>query len=236
MSGRYSHTVARAFELVFGPWMARRVHEVRLAGLPSALPTDRPLLMAANHVSWWDGFLLRAVQRTLRPQAPLHTVMTSHELARFPFFGWMGGVGLDPSSPASVGHALRLLERRLHACPQGVVAFFPQGRIWPSHRRPLGFARGVELFASRLGAVVLPVGLHFEPLNHVAPTAFVAAGQLLPGPVEVREVERAVEGRLDAILAHLAAHGEDAAERWPGPALDLEAETAADGSSIRVGR
>src|SRR5690606_18696619 len=140
-----------------------------------------PLLIAANHVSWWDGFLVRALQRALRPQAPLHTVMTSAELARFPLLGWMGAVGMDPSSASSVGHAVGVLERRLSAHPEGVVAFFPQGRIWPSHRRPLGFARGVELFASHLGAVVLPVGLHLEPLNRVAATAFVAAGQLLRG-------------------------------------------------------
>jgi 1-acyl-sn-glycerol-3-phosphate acyltransferase len=216
--------------------MGHRVHEVRLAGLPLTHPADRPLLIAANHVSWWDGFLVRAVQRALRPQAPLHTVMISSELARFPFFRWMGAVGMDPSSPSSVGHAVRLLERRFSDRPEGVIAFFPQGRVWPSHRRPLGFARGVELFANRLGAVVLPLGLHLEPLNRVAPTAFVAAGQLLPAPVEVGEVERAVEGRLDAILAHLAAHGEDAADRWPAPGLDLDAATAPAGSATRGGR
>lgn len=236
MNGSYSHAAARAFELVFRPWMRRRVHEVRLAGLPLTHPADRPLLIAANHVSWWDGFLVRAVQRALRPQAPLYSVMTSSELARFPFFGWLGAVGMDPSSPSSVAHAVRLLERRLSDNPGGVVALFPQGRIWPSHRRPLGFARGIELFASRLGAAVLPVGLHLEPLNHVAPTAFVAAGQLLPGPVEVREVERAVENRLDAILAHLSAHGEDAAGRWPGPGFRLDTGTAPAGPPAPGGR
>jgi 1-acyl-sn-glycerol-3-phosphate acyltransferase len=216
MDSRFSRGAVGAFELVFRPWMRRRIHAVRMAGLPSVDAGERPLLLAANHVSWWDGFILREVQRRMRPRAPLYTLMSTAELQRLPFFRHLGVVGIDGDSPASVRSALRTLEARLRERPDAVIAYFPQGRIWPSHRRPLGFRRGIELFVERLSPRVLPVGLHLEPLNTVAPTVFVSVGGALDAPVGADALERRVEEELDAIRDFLAEHGEDAPSRWLG--------------------
>ena len=89
----------RAFELFFRPWRDARVRTL-VAGLPADLPRGVPLLLAANHVSWWDPFTLREMQRALRPGAPFFTVMLEAELARRPFFRRMGVVGLDPALAA----------------------------------------------------------------------------------------------------------------------------------------
>ncbi|HEX6068783.1 MAG TPA: lysophospholipid acyltransferase family protein [Longimicrobiaceae bacterium] len=223
MGSVFSPAAVAAFELLFRPWMRRRVHAVRVAGLPTRIPPAQPLLLAANHATWWDGFVLREVQRMLRPGAPLYTVMSAAELDRFPFFRRLGVVGIDAGSPASVARAVRFLEARIRDRPDSVVAYFPQGRIWPTHRRPLDFRRGVEIFARRLGAVVLPVGLHAEPLNTVSPTFFVSVGEPLDGAPEAAELERHVEAQLDAIHRFLAEHGEDAPRLWPGPFEPLEA-------------
>lgn len=222
MTAGFSPVAVGAFELFFRPWMRARIDGVHIAGPPASLPRDVPLLLAANHCSWWDGFLLRALQRTLRPGAPLFSLMTERELARFPFLRSLGAVGMDPTSPVSIAHAARTLEARVREDPSAVVSFFPQGRIWPSHRRPLGFARGVELFATRLGAVVLPVGIHLEAMNRVSPSAFLSCGEPVHAPVRADALEHAVESELDAILAHLSTHGEEAVRRWPpvGARLD----------------
>jgi 1-acyl-sn-glycerol-3-phosphate acyltransferase len=217
MNSRFSPAAVRAFELLFHCWMRRRVHAVRVAGLPTGVAPTRPLVLASNHVSWWDAFVLREVQRALRPGAPMYTLMSEAELARVPFFRWMGVVGIESGSPGSVARALRFLGSRLRERPDSVILLFPQGRIWPSHRRPLGFQRGVELFARRLSAVALPVALHAEPLNNAAPSFFVAAGVPLDGAPRAIEVERHVEAQLDAIHELLAMHGEDAPRVWPGP-------------------
>jgi 1-acyl-sn-glycerol-3-phosphate acyltransferase len=213
----YSPLAIAAFDRVFLRWMRRRVSAVRMTGLPDGVPQGAPLLLAANHVSWWDGFVLREVQRALRPRAPMYTVMTRRELGRAPFLGALGGVGIDPASPASIPGAIRELRDRLARHPDAVILFFPQGRIWPSHRRPLGFRRGVELFARELGATIVPAGLHMEPLNTVAPSFFVSLGEPVEGRTPVAELERRVEAQLDAILGFLAEHGEDAPARWPPP-------------------
>ena len=219
MDSRWSPLAVRGFEAFFRPWRDARVR-TRVAGLPAQLARDVPLLLAANHVSWWDPFTLREVQRALRPAAPFHTVMLESELARRPFFRRLGVVGLDPASPASLRGCIRQLRRLLDERPDAAVCFFPQGRIWPSFKRPLAFRPGIGLLARELAPlVVLPVGLHVEPLNATRPTVFASAGApiLVEGRLDPTEVEAAVEREVNAVYAFLARHGESAPRHWPGP-------------------
>ncbi|HSH45487.1 MAG TPA: lysophospholipid acyltransferase family protein [Longimicrobiales bacterium] len=208
-----------AFETVFRPWFRHRVDGVLVRGEGLGVP-GQPVLVAANHVSWWDGFVVREAQRRLRPGASLVPIMLRRELDRQPVLRGLGVVGLEPGSTGSLRHALRELDRRLAAEPDSVILLFPQGRIWPSHRRPLGFRRGLELFARVLDVPVIPMAIHMEPLDAVSPTFFVAAAPALHSPAATR-VERSVERELDAILEFVAIYGEDAARVWPGPDPDL---------------
>ena len=220
MDSRFSPLAVRAFEAFFRPWRDRRVRTL-IAGLPAHLPDDVPLLLAANHVSWWDPFTLREVQRILRPASPVFVVMLESELARRPYFRRMGVHGIRPGSGASLRACVRALRRRLNERPDGTVIFFPQGRIWPSFRRPLGFHPGVGLLARELAPiVVLPVALHVEPLNSTRATVFAAAADPIrpDGRLDPALLEATIEGELDALLAFLARHGEDAPRHWPGSA------------------
>ncbi len=215
----YSPLAWRLFDLAFGFRMRLGVRAIRLAGLPADLPVGRPIVLVANHASWWDGFLLRRLQVALRPRGSFHVVMLERELRKRPFLRLLGGVGISPGSPASFRRLLRSLARARGLRPDLVVVFFPQGRIWPSHRRPLGFQGGVRLVARALAPViVLPVGLHLEPGQHPASTAFISVGPPLfveAGSLEPSALERAVREELDAILGFLALHGEASEECWP---------------------
>ncbi|HET7273794.1 MAG TPA: lysophospholipid acyltransferase family protein [Longimicrobiaceae bacterium] len=202
--------------------MRRRIDAVKIAGLPQSVPPDRPLMFVANHVSWWDGFVLREVQRAIRPGAPLHTTMLESELKRFPFLRLLGAVGIEPGVQGSVDQALDLLRARVEERPDSVLLFFPQGQIWPSHRRPLGFRRGVDRFATRLRPLLLPTGIHAEPLNAVAPTFFVSLGEPHEWDTPSHKLEQLVEAQLDAILTFTARHGEDSPGAWPPRSIRLE--------------
>lgn len=217
MRTRYSPRVWAGFELVFRPWMRRRLDGIHVRGVADTrwLP-DLPVLLVANHVSWWDGFLLREVHRELRPGAPLHVVMGEGELRRFPIFRWMGAV---PLAEGRLGARalLRDLRERVSERPDALIGFFPQGRIWPSHRRPLGFRPGVAWLADRLSPLaVVPVGLHLEPLTRPGPAAFVSVGtpMVVRDSVETPRVEAMVAAEVDALLAFTRRHGEAATERW----------------------
>ena len=202
----YSDLTMRAFELFFLPWRARRLI-TRIVDMPGAVPGDAPVLLVANHTSWWDGFLLRDVQRTLRPRSPLYSVMTAHELERNPFLRRIGAVPLEQTSSGSVLTMLRAL-RGVARDRRGVtISYFPQGRIAPAWQRPLGFHRGVELVVRAVQPCwIIPVGLHIEPLNRTKPTAFISAGAPMRADgagVTVDDLEGLVTQRLDRIAALL---------------------------------
>jgi 1-acyl-sn-glycerol-3-phosphate acyltransferase len=224
---RYSAAASALFDAAFRPWRRTRLHTAPILGLPAGLPADRPLVIVANHTSWWDGFLLRDVHAALRPGAPVHTVMTATELRQHRFLSLLGAVPLQPGSPSSLLRLLRTLRRGVESTPAMTVVFFPQGRIWPSTRRPLGFQRGVEVLLRSLGScIVLPAAIHMEPLNRAAPTAFVSLGEprSCPGTgLSASELEAAVAERLDHVAGLLHRHGES----LPGTLAALEQSSGA---------
>ncbi len=228
---RHSPTTWRLFDAGFSVFRRAFLRGTRVGGRWPEADPGRPLLLVANHVSWWDGFLLREVQRTLRPRAPFHTVVIEHQLDRYPMLRRLGGVPVDPTAPASVLGMMRTLARLRRDDPETVFSYFPQGRIWPTSRRPLAVKRGVEHVTRRLSPVrVLPVAIHLEPLVDIRPTPFL----WLCDPVDVPErgslpaedVGRRLTRGLDRIRAHLDALGEDAVGGWP------DARVAAPASSV----
>jgi 1-acyl-sn-glycerol-3-phosphate acyltransferase len=206
----------RLFELGFRPWMKRRLAGVHVAGLEGAasLPGEEPLLLVANHTSWYDGFLLREVHRRVRPTAPLRTLMLDSELRKAPVLRWIGGTGFDPDRPVTLRSALRELKALRRS---GVaISFFPQGRIYPATRRPLGFRPGVSLLARTLAPLhVVPVAIHLEMGTRTRPTAWILAGSPVTDGASVALLEGAVTGLLDRVQRHLHEHGEGAAAHWP---------------------
>lgn len=217
---RSSRWAWRLFDLAFRPWMARRMR-VHLAGRPGAVEPDFPVILVANHESWWDGFLVREVQRWLRPESRYHAVMLRRELDHRPFLRLLGGIGVEPGSLPSGRALLRAMARLRCADPTAVLAYFPQGTVRPTSPRPLHFRGGVIRVAEALAPVtVLPVGIRL--VSGVTPLqeAFLSVGEPLavpgPGTLTVGLVEAAVTEELDAIDAFIRTHGEDAPSRWPG--------------------
>ena len=213
MGERATRAWWRAFDVAFGPVMRGRLR-VRLSEPLPATPPG-PIVLVANHVSWWDGFLLRAVQRALRPHGAVRTIALERELERHPFLRRIGGIGIDPSSPTSILRTLRAIARL--RSDDLVLGYFPQGRIMPSHARPLGFHRGIDLVLGALEpATVVPIALHIEPLARLAPTAFVVVGAPIDAATtDHAGLERRIALMLDELLAFTARHGEDADEAWP---------------------
>ncbi|MEX0600226.1 MAG: lysophospholipid acyltransferase family protein [Rhodothermales bacterium] len=215
MRTTWNPLLVRAFESVFRPWMHLRFHALYVRGGIDGVPGDRKVILASNHVSWWDGFLLRELHRRADTDAPLYTLMRADQLARFPFFSRMGAIGLTETA-GSIKQAIRLPASDDRPC---WLSFFPQGRIWPSWKRPLGFRRGLEVFARELApCTVVPVALHLEPLASPAWSAFIGVGAprgIEPGgTMDAAVAERAVEDLLDEMAEVLAEHGEDAGAAW----------------------
>ena len=231
MSDRSQWAAWGIFDLFFRPWMRHRIHAIRIAGAGELLAAEGPILICPNHSSWWDGFLVRELQRKVWPKASFHTVMLDEELGLRPFLRFMGAIGLRRGSIGSLRASLRHLNALRERDSAIVVVFFPQGKIWPSFRRPLGFQPGVRLFLEALAPLrVLPLGIHLETGPFPAPVAYLSAGELLElDEIDGIEVlERRVEEEVDAIQHFLALHGEHEEKAWPDMRSPLPRGAAVD--------
>ena len=158
------------------------------------------MLLAANHISWWDGFLLRDLRRSVAPAATHFTLMHERELARHPFLRRLGAVPVA-SRAGAIRSALHLLQASRRDDPHLWISWFPQGQIRPSWRRPLGFERGIEWLSRKLApCLVVPVALQILPRNRIRPTAVVLAGEPVP---DADVTSRGLEERVTALLDRL---------------------------------
>ncbi|MEO8946020.1 MAG: 1-acyl-sn-glycerol-3-phosphate acyltransferase [Gemmatimonadaceae bacterium] len=220
--------------------MKRRLY-LCIAGLPTDLNSSEPVMLVANHVSWWDGFVLRAIQRRLRPSSTLYTIALERELRQHTILRAIGGIGIDPTSPDSILRAVRKFQSKRRALPIAMFGYFPQGCITPSFRRPLGFRRGVELFVRAIAPVaVVPVAIHIEPIVSAAPTAFISVGAPIHcvDSIDHLLLQRHIQDMLDATYAFLSEHGENSVAAWPqfsGQTVRSAPVTLPDATVLAVG-
>lgn len=209
--------ISTLFLFVFLGWVQflrwLRVEKIWVKGSFSEVAGKGPVLWVGNHVSWWDGFTVRQLALKLRPKSPFYVVMLESVWEKNRWLRSVGTLPIDPSKPMTVKNTFKLIaESRLSA------AFFPQGKILPSHRRPLGFQRGIDLLMrmhlSREGAVVLPFALHWEPMNTARPQLFVRVGEPIFHPVSKARIEKKVTELLDEILADRSLNGERVSDEW----------------------
>jgi 1-acyl-sn-glycerol-3-phosphate acyltransferase len=175
----------------------------------------RPVILAANHVCWWDAFVLVALDDALGGGG--HVVMDELNLQRLPFFAALGAVPVTREGGARVR---RHLERAagLVKTPGTSLWFFPQGRQRAAHLRPLDFKAGLRLLARRSGADVLPVSLNYVWREAPVPTIVVTFHAPIAGRNDdlLEAVERAVVGGLDAQDAAVEASG-SLGQQWSPP-------------------
>jgi 1-acyl-sn-glycerol-3-phosphate acyltransferase len=164
--------------------IARGLDGLRVRGLAQAREAarDRPLILVANHVGWWDSLLVVALDEALGTEG--YALMDADGLRRVPYFARLGALPLDRSAPprmrAGIRAAAGVLDR-----PGRALWTFPQGRYRPAHVRPLGFERGLALL-SRLApsAAILPISIAYTWGERPGPAALVRFGRVLDPAAE----------------------------------------------------
>jgi hypothetical protein len=126
------------FFSIYGRWMLKRHFcSIRVHG---GLQDDgRPVLMLANHFSWWDGFLInRANALTLKKK--LFVMMLEAELEKNRILRRSGAFSVKKNTRSAVDslkYASSLLEDH-----DNLLLLFPQGRFQGMNRCPLRFEKG----------------------------------------------------------------------------------------------
>lgn len=146
----------------------RRYHRLQYQAIP--LPDEGPAIIASNHISGLDPFLIFT-----SCNRPVHFMIADSQYYRFGMtwlFKLAGCIPVDMNgrSDAAIRAALTALQEGK------VVALFPQGGIHREHEPRTRLKRGVHKLAELSGAPVFPVYI-----SNVRGAGFVARSVILRG-------------------------------------------------------
>ncbi|GAC1649335.1 MAG: lysophospholipid acyltransferase family protein [Ktedonobacteraceae bacterium] len=174
-----------------------------------------PIIICANHSSWWDGYIAALVERHLKLDGYL--MMEEAQLKRYFFFTWIGCFSVDRHNARSAMKSVQYAAGLLKGCPRRMVWLFPQGEIAPNDRRPIEFFSGAAHLAKLSAPVLLyPLAARIEYLAEQRPDLYISLGEPLfvgekelqtPGFLKVytRKLQDCVTEELDQLRADVIA-------------------------------
>jgi 1-acyl-sn-glycerol-3-phosphate acyltransferase len=155
---------------------ARGFHAVRLARgtVPSAAP-GRPVLVYANHPSWWDPVLFALLHRRVFPERAGFGPIAAAELRRYGVLRRIGVFGIEPGRRGAE-QFLAVADGILGA-PGTVLWVTAEGAFRDPRARPLRLRPGVAHLMRRIpGLVALPLALEYPFWQERAPEALARFG------------------------------------------------------------
>ncbi len=163
LAGLYGASMER-----LAPW--EKGHE-RESGDPG------PLIIVANHSSWWDAVMPILISLDLYNHNA-YGVMVEEELAKFRFFRRIGMFSIDRKNPRSAMRSLQYGADLLRRTDR-VLWYYPQGEIVPNDRRPVAIESGIARLVEMIGEVtVIPLALRYELLDNERPDVWMRCGEV----------------------------------------------------------
>ncbi|HXG83218.1 MAG TPA: lysophospholipid acyltransferase family protein [Pyrinomonadaceae bacterium] len=136
-----------------------------------------PLIIYANHSSWWDGLVAFEISRKCKLSSFI--MMEERQLKKLFLFRKLGAFSVVKEIPReaveSINYAAQILKKDFRRA----LWIFPQGEILPNDLRPVRFFNGISRIIEKTGNVqVLPVAVKYEFLENFKPEIFIKVGKL----------------------------------------------------------
>lgn len=202
------------FEKVFAVYnrnlFKRRFNSLRVSDLDFLNGRDKhfPLLIYANHSSWWDGLVAFEISRAA--QLDSFFMMEERQLRKLRLFLKLGAFSVVREKPRQAVQSIVYAADILRKKPNRAVWIFPQGVILPNDLRPLNFYNGLTKIIEKVGnCYATPVAMRFEFLGDVKPDIFVKIGEPeffnLRERINSRQTTALFENKLTETLDNLKA-------------------------------
>ncbi len=163
------------FRFIVRRYFRRQFHGVRLAGANDLASITGPLIIYANHGSWWDPMTAYLLAAKLLPHRQHYAPMDSSALKRYAVLGHLGIFPVEIETRRGAVQFLRTGEAILRS--GGVLWVTPQGQFADSRQRPLVFKPGLAALAARMGeCTVLPLAIEYTFWDERLPEALLLFG------------------------------------------------------------
>lgn len=184
------------FRYIVRRYFRRHFHGVRLSGAHRLASVSGPLIVYANHSSWWDPMIAYLLAAEVLPHREHFAPMDAAALARYNVLRRLGVFPVEMRTPRGAAQFLRTGRAVLRS--GAVLWVTPQGQFVDPRERPLLFKPGLAALAARAGQCTLvPLAIEYTFWNERSPEALLLIGD----PIHV-DGERAesIEPRLKAAL------------------------------------
>jgi 1-acyl-sn-glycerol-3-phosphate acyltransferase len=161
-------------------YLRRNFHALHLLCLaPLKDLNGWPLLICANHPSWWDPLVGLYLSQRFFGDRVQYAPIAAKGITKYRFFEKLGFFGIEPAMRSGAATFLAIggavLARR-----DGVLWLTPQGEFVDVRRRPVRIEPGAGHLAHRTDRfVMLPLAIEYTFWNERYPEAFVCFGEPL---------------------------------------------------------
>ncbi|MGI8466890.1 MAG: lysophospholipid acyltransferase family protein [Pyrinomonadaceae bacterium] len=152
----------------------RKFDSFRVCGLENLRQKNpkTPLIIYANHSSWWDG--LAAFEISRAAQLDAFVMMEEKQLRKLFLFRKLGAFSVVRKNPReaikSVNYAAGLLKEN----SRRTLWIFPQGEILPNDSRPLNFFHGLSRVVEKTEkCAVVSAAMRYEFFGNFKPEILV---------------------------------------------------------------
>ena len=199
-----SEMTLRFFRRIVRIYFRRHFRSVMVqeAGVLSGV--QGPLIVYANHSSWWDPMVSVLLAERLLPGLKHFAPMDAAALKRYPILGKIGIFPVEMATARGGAQFLRTCQAILAS--GGVVWITPQGRFADARERPLGFKPGLGALAARSpGVSIVPLAIEYTFWDERLPEALLRFGApvLLADGMSTDAASERLEGVLVATMDEL---------------------------------
>ncbi len=152
------------FHRFLQPLLRRHFHAIAIdrdSRCDRAIDDALPLIVYANHPSWWDPLIAHFLHRRLFPSRQFYAPIDSEALSRYRVFGKLGFYGVDMNTTAGAGEFLKqstaILSKRDTA-----IWLTPEGRFADARDHSAELMPGLAHLCCRSSnGVVVPMALEY---------------------------------------------------------------------------
>jgi len=174
---------SKLFEKIFYVYnhnlLKRRFHSLNIRGSENFSTKDPnfPLLIYANHSSWWDGLVIFEILQMFAFEN--YFMMEEKQLKNLPLFRKLGAFSVIRENPRESLKSINYAVKKLKENPKTAVVIFPQGEILPNDLRPIKFFNGVsKIIEKSEKCYYVSIAVRYEFLNYFKPEIFVNIGSV----------------------------------------------------------